>query len=131
MKIVLDTNVLISGFATQAGPSRNVLTKVKAKHLLILSEFILEELKRNLIQKFDLTISRTEEVTATLSENAVVLQIRPNSKIDFSDRNDVPILTLLEVTQAHYLITGDKKLLALKKFGTTLILTPREAVEIL
>ena len=53
------------------------------------------------------------------------------SHIHFEDLKDIPILYLLEVSGAHYFVTGDKKLLELKKFKQTLILSLREALELL
>lgn len=52
-------------------------------------------------------------------------------KIDFEDPKDVPILHLLEAAGVHYFVTGDKKLLGLKKHKQTLILSLREALELL
>jgi predicted nucleic acid-binding protein len=75
-----------------------------------------------------------EPVTKALTflrKRAVILDIKENPKIDFSDKKDIPILSLLEASKANYFVTGEKKLLSLKKFGPTLFLTPREAMEIL
>ena len=131
MKIVLDTNVLISSIVATTGISQEVVSRVEENHVLILSDYILDEFKKNLIQKFDLSLSEVASIVSSLIENAVVLQVKVNPKIHFSDSKDVPILSLLEVAKAHYFITGDKELLSLKKFGLTSIITPREAMEIL
>jgi predicted nucleic acid-binding protein len=61
-----------------------------------------------------------------------VVDLPDNSPpIHFEDPKDIPILHLLEVSGAHYFVTGDKKLLALKKHKQTLILSLREALELL
>ena len=38
---------------------------------------------------------------------------------------------LLEVSKANYFVTGDKLLLRMKRFGITLFLSPRQALEVL
>lgn len=48
--------------------------------------------------------------------------------IKIRDRNDVIFLNLAKVSEAHYIITGDKDLLILKTFGKTKIVTPEEFI---
>lgn len=101
------------------------------RHAVILSEFILEEMREKLLKKLRLPENLTAETVRFLKRRSLVIKAPVNPHIHFEDKNDIPILSLLEASGAHYLITGDKKLLALKKFKQTLILSPREALEIL
>ena len=68
---------------------------------------------------------------APAAERAAVIHVPKPSGIKFSDPKDIPLLALVQASKAHYFVTGDKKLLELKKHGSTLFLTPREAMEIL
>lgn len=131
MKIVFDTNVLISAFLTTTGPSQHVLSLALKRHAVILSEYILEEFERKLIHKFGISHDSVEKTIVFLRKRTIVLNVKQASKIEFPDKKDIPILVLLEKSQAHYFVTGDKRLLELKKWGATLVLTPREAMQVL
>lgn len=131
MKVVFDTNILISGFLTSTGVSQSALTAGLKRHTVILSEFILEELRKKLVGKLGVPEKEVEVVTHFLRTRAVVLKISPNPKIQFGDKKDIPLLSLVEACAPHYLVTEDKKLVELKKHKQTLILTPREALEAL
>ena len=131
MKIVFDTNILISGFLTVTGVSQYVVSMALKRHQVILSEYVLDEMKRKLVEKLDIPHPKVVRAVQFLKQKAVVLKISINSKIRCRDKKDIPILSLAEAGRAHYLITGDKTLLEIKKMGKTLILSPREALEIL
>ena len=131
MKIVFDTNVLISGFITTTGPSQHVLTMALKRHTVILSDYILEEMERKLVAKLQMPSDLVRDAVTFLRKKALVLEISHASKISFSDKKDIPILRLIEVSKANCFITGDKKLLELRKMGPTAFVTPREAMEIL
>lgn len=131
MKVIFDTNLLISGFFTTAGISQYVFSLGVKRHTVILSEYILEELERKLTGKLKIPGNQIEMLIQFLRSRALVLDPPANPRIRFTDRKDIPILNLAEVSGAHYLVTGDKDLLNLKKIGRTLILSPREAIEAL
>jgi len=131
MKVVFDTNVLISGFLTTTGVAQYAFRLGLKRHNLIISEFIIDELRRKLTQKLGFSDAEISGIFHLLEQRATLLHVPLDKKISFSDKKDIPILSLVKATQSHYLVTGDKKLLALKKFGSTLILSPRESLEVL
>ena len=131
MKIALDTNVLISGFLSVTGPCQHIIKLSMKRHAVILSEYILEEFERKLVQKFKVPAEEIKIVLEHLRARTVILKVPNNPKIIFPDVQDIPLLSLLEVANVHYFITGDKELLALKKWYQTLILSPREAMAVL
>ncbi len=131
MKVVLDTNIVISGFLTETGVSQSVFLMALKRHEVVPSEFILDEIKRKLVGKLEIPESRVETLLLFLRKRTTVLKPPTNPRLHFKDKNDIPILSLLEACKPHYLITGDKPLQELKKFGQTLILNPRESLEIL
>ncbi len=131
MKIVFDTNVLISGFLTTSGISQSVFSIGIRRHVVICSEFILEELEEKLMKKLEAPKESVEQLIIFLRKRAVVLSVPHDNEIKFSDANDIPVLSLVKVSKANYFITGDRKLLEIKKMGPTLFLSPREAIEIL
>ena len=131
MRIVFDTNVIISGFITTSGLSQHVFMLGIKRHRVVLSEYILEEIHRKLIHKLGIPAAEMEALNRFLRMRATVLKVKPNPEISFPDKKDIPILSLFEACNAHYFVTGDKALLGLKKFRQTLILSPREAAEVL
>jgi predicted nucleic acid-binding protein len=61
-----------------------------------------------------------------LSENAQSIEIDAIPQSICKDPDDARILALAQKSEAAYLITGDKGLLAIKKFGSSKILSPRQ-----
>lgn len=132
MNIVFDTNVLISAFLTTTGPSQHVLSRALKKHRVVLSEYILNEFTEKLTHKLQISPHQVTHATIYLKKKVLIPEIpTPEKQPAFPDKKDIPILNLIQFVKPHYLITGDKKLLELKKLGATLILSPREAMEIL
>jgi len=126
MKIVLDTNVVLSTFLTQ-GMSSLVVEKCLKEHRVYISNWIKKEVKGNLRkEKFHFT---KNEIEATLKFiNSACLTVEPEGKLPNScrDKDDNNLLLLADYVSARALITGDNDLLTLKKYKKTLILTPRD-----
>ena len=133
MRVIFDTNVLISAFLTTTGPSQHVFALALRRHAVILSPYILEEFLSKLVHKLRFPEAQVKEAVRLLKERTHVLDVpEPHQRaIKFSDKKDIPLLALAEISKAHYFITGDKKLLALKHHGATLFLTPRAAMAVL
>ncbi len=131
MRVVFDTNILISGFITPAGNAQYLLTRAVKYHTLIFSNYILKELKEKLAQKIGAPGTEIQTAISFLKARAVCLEITGEPEAKFSDQKDLPILRLIEVAKAHYFVTGDKKLLGMKKLGSTVFLSLREAMEVL
>jgi len=131
MRVVFDTNVLISGFITTAGTAQHVLTMALKRHTIILSEYILGEMEHKLVTKLHIPDGEVKRTVAFLREKTLVLEISHPPKTSFHDKKDAPILALIEASKANYFVTGDKKLLGIRKVGPTVFVTPREAMEIL
>ena len=123
MKVVVDTNVLISAFVF-GGNAERVLEKVLVSAELIASEFIFDELRRVLNQKFEVPSDNVNRILTSLNQVALVLS--PDSPLPAvcRDADDNYILPLAEFSNADFIVTGDKDLLVLEAFGTTLIVSP-------
>jgi uncharacterized protein len=66
-----------------------------------------------------------------LRHQATVLEVLPTVELS-PDPDDNSVLAMAEVSEAQYLVTGDKKdLLVLGAIGTTRIVTARQFVETL
>ena len=134
LKVVLDTNVLISALLFRGKLSKLLLPLKKGAYILLFSEGTLSELIKVLhYPKFALT---EEEIDYILQFEILPYSkmIKITFKIDekiCKDRDDQKFLELAISGKADYLVSGDTDLLELKEFETIKILSPAEFLEIL
>jgi len=110
MRIVLDTNVLISSLISAGGSADQVMQIVrKGEAELILSPFILDELRRVLTEKFALPGNAVDKALQRFRRLATIL--RPTVSIDVikEKQTDNRILECAVAGKVDYLITGDKR----------------------
>ena len=110
MKVFLDTNVLVSGFATR-GLCADVIRLVLAEHELITADVVLNELKRVLKQKIQLPGERIQEILTFLESQTVQLKPISTSSNPVRDEDDQWVLASALAAKADVLVTGDKDLL--------------------
>ena len=128
MKIVFDTNVIISALITQ-GLSSRVLDICIDKHQLFISPWIINEVLLKLDKKIHTPKSELDRVNLFLDN--VFINIIPNGDIPniCRDNDDNNILLLSQCALADLIITGDKDLLILNKYLKTKIISPRQFIE--
>jgi len=124
VKVCLDTNVLVSAFATR-GLCADVLTLVLAEHELILGEHVLTELRRVLEKKMRVPRRRVDEVEAFLRAQAQVAEGGARPLIKVRDPADMKVLAEAITGQADILVTGDRDLLEVAAKAPLRIVTPR------
>lgn len=130
LRVVLDTNVLLSGIAYPGSLPGKILTSWRHGSLeVLLSPFILDELRRvlpMLANRHGLTPAEIDDLVDVLAIQAEVIEPSAEQDAALRDANDQPVLGILLAAQAgegaSYLITGDKDLLALA--GRYPIVTP-------
>jgi putative PIN family toxin of toxin-antitoxin system len=130
VRIALDTNVLVSAFATR-GLSSDVLNLVLSDHQLVLGETVLAELDRVLRAKLKVPTDTIQETTGFLRTQAVVVSSAPPLDISIRDEDDLPVLSEAVHGLAEVLVTGDQDLLSLADAAPIQILTPRGLWELL
>jgi putative PIN family toxin of toxin-antitoxin system len=121
LRVVLDTNVLLSGIAYPASVSGKILGAWRHGALeVVLSAFILDELRRvlpRLSHRHGLSAAEIEDLADILSIQAELIEPASGTDPAQTDQNDQPVLgtliAALEQSHADALITGDKALLAL------------------
>jgi uncharacterized protein len=121
LRVVLDTNVLLSGIAYPASVPGKILAAWRHGSVeVLLSPFILTELRRvlpKLAHRHGLSASEIDDLIDVLAFQAELIEPSNFNDPDLRDANDQPILATLLTAQANagadYLITGDKDLLAL------------------
>jgi uncharacterized protein len=127
MKVVLDTNVLLSAFLTD-GICARILKRARNKECtFIFCASVLKETQRLLKDKFTFTHREIAFFISILSEAADdVYQTQGSLSGICRDPNDDSLLLCAGETEAVYLVTGDKDLLVLKKYKNTKIISPRD-----
>ena len=109
MKVVLDTNVIISGL-TYRGNERRVLTLAEERHFeLLLSPFILGEVERVLARKFQRDTQAIAQDIADLRRIATIIDPAPEADAVPGGHADNRILDCAVAAQADFLVTGDKR----------------------
>jgi putative PIN family toxin of toxin-antitoxin system len=121
LRVVLDTNVLLSGIAYPASVPGRILAAWRHGSVeILLSAYILEELRRvlpRLAHRHGLSPTEIDDLIDVLSIQAQVVEPLPGGEPALRDAGDQAVLGTLLAAQASsgadYLITGDKDLLAL------------------
>ena len=124
MRVFLDTNVLVSAFATR-GLSADVFRHILTEHTLITGEVVLRELRRVLRQKLKLPASIVDSIEQLLREYEVVPKPRVAADVAIRDADDKWILASALEAKADVLVTGDRDLLELRKRLPLRIRDPR------
>jgi len=127
LRVVLDTNVLVSGFAYPNGIPGRILDAWKHGAItMVLSRCILDEFVRVLPRLKHVSFSATE--IRDIADGLMLLAetVEPDTGLDntLRDQSDQAILGTLRAANADYLVTGDKDLLALAERYP--IVTPAE-----
>ncbi|THF64880.1 putative toxin-antitoxin system toxin component, PIN family [Pseudothauera nasutitermitis] len=116
LRVVLDTNVLVSGLAYPGSvPGRIVAAWRQGALDVALSRYILDELVRVLprLSRVSLSAAEIRDLADSLMFLADVVEPGGAEDDQLRDPADQPVLQTLLAGKAHYLVTGDKDLLAL------------------
>ncbi len=109
MRVVLDSNVIVSGF-NYSGSEAQVLALVAQRSFdLILSEFLLAEVQRVLLHKLDWSYDRAAVALAELKDRASIIDPPRFVSLIEVEHGDNRILECAVHASADYLVTGDRK----------------------
>jgi uncharacterized protein len=127
MRVVFDTNVLVSAFVTEGVCSKLLGRARRRQFQLITCPFILKELEAVFSKKLSATRGETRQVLRILSE-AISDLVEPDQPVTGTcrDPDDDHILSCVLAANADYWVTGDSDLLELRDFRGTRIFTPRD-----
>ena len=130
MKVVLDTNVIISGLLFQHGPPGRIIDLwVEEKITVLFSQNLLEEyfavLLRPKFKRFGTPLER-QIILSDLIELDNSMFIHPKTRLNIitEDPDDNNVLECAMEGQADFIVTGDTHLLSLQEFQSIPIITP-------
>lgn len=124
MRIVLDSSVVIAAHATRAGVCAALYQEILERHDLVLSRYIVAEVHRNLLGKFQLKEDLANRIAAELLEVAEIVEPAELPRTACRDPADIPVLGTAVAANADWLITVDKDLLALASYRNVCIIRP-------
>ena len=137
MKLVVDTNVLISGLLWGGPPNRILKWARDGQVILIGCESTVEEFKRVVL--YERFVKRLSVLKTTPAEviayamNLITFVADPLSSppIIPDDPFDNMFLALAFENKAHLIVSGDHHLLNLKEYQSIQILSPSLAVQVI
>jgi len=126
MRLVLDTNVIISALLFDGLPETLLLSTMGGLHELVLSSYIIAETTRILEDKFKVQPTNVKLLQQLLNGGEIVY-FQPFLNI-VADEPDNRILETSAKGNADYLVTGDKILLKLKEYKGIKIISVRDSI---
>ena len=128
MRVLLDTNVLISAILF-GGVPRQLLEAVLAGDLdLITSQPLLVELETVLTRKFEFPSSMTASIRAELEALGELVEPVKIKRVTRTAADDVVLATAV-AGGAEVLVTGDKELLGMESYEGIPIQSARDLVD--
>jgi putative PIN family toxin of toxin-antitoxin system len=130
MRVVLDTNVLVSAMVTPDGAPRQVVDwLVEGRHKLVVDDRILREYRRVLCRP-DLDIRPEEAQTILERIEEVALHVEVDqASVRLPDQSDSKFVECALQAQADCIVTGNRKHFPPAVCGGVRVLSPREFVD--
>lgn len=135
MRLVIDTNVLVSAFLWAGTPGRLIELAGEQEVQLFTSRVLLDELAATLAkQKLAKPIARTgltaEQMLRNYRRIATLVSANRLARQVSRDADDDAVLACALAARANLIVSGDDDLLTLKSFEGIRIVTARDAVEL-
>jgi len=122
MRVVLDTNVLISALVGHGKPRRR-LAKLLEGHEIVSSKQMLAELEDVMSRsRFGFTRRQINEFLSIMARGSIIATVKECPKIILEDPDDDAVLATALEGQAEYIVSGDMHLLRLKEYEGIMIL---------
>ena len=125
MKIVLDSNVIIAAFATK-GLCSKIFEFCILTQEIVISEYILNEIERNLLEKLKMPAEKVKERIEFIKSIAkVVFPVKIEESV-CNDETDQPIIGTAVAGGAEVIVTGDADLIEIQEYKGIKFLKPRD-----
>jgi putative PIN family toxin of toxin-antitoxin system len=124
MRVLLDTNVLVSAVATR-GLGADVFRAVLGAHELVACSQVLQEVRRILHMKFSVPEQSIGEYLELIGQEAINAEPEDPPDLPIEDQDDAAIVAAAISAGAQVLVTGDHDLQSLKSIGKIRIISPR------
>ena len=126
-RVVIDTNVFISGLNFAGIPSEILELLMKGEIDVFISPFIMTELERILRERFEWKTERINGVLHRIRAKTILVEPKTRVSAIKEKDDDNRILECAVEAKVEYLISGDRKhLLPLREYQGIKILSPAE-----
>ena len=127
VKVVVDTNILISATLFGGNPEKILNLVEEGKIKILISEEILEEFRKVLQKKFGFSLNMAELAASGIGETFTLITPIQRINIIKEKEADNRVLECAVEGKAQYIITGDiKHLQPLKEYRGIKILSPAQ-----
>ena len=126
-KIVLDTNVIVSGILFGGNPRSVIQSVIEGRSILYISTPILEEIEAVLLRpKFKLNTSIVRNLVYEIEQISIFAESKKAINIVKKDPDDNKFIECAIASNSEFIISGDVHLLEIKKYRKIKIITPQE-----
>jgi putative PIN family toxin of toxin-antitoxin system len=130
VKITVDTNIPVSMYVYPGGVLTGIMQEAEAGGCEIgISTDILDELCLVLRKKFTWEEAKIARLKAQLTRLYRVVEPRRKIKACIADPTDDKVLEAAVEFGADYILSGDRHLLDMKKYGSIEIIRPAELIK--
>lgn len=124
-KVVLDTNILISGIGFKGSPREILSLVLDDKITAVTSPILLAELREVIFKKFPKLVTQLAIVEERIKEGFLI--VSPRKTLNLArDKDDNRVLEAAVEGGCDYIVTGDRDLLELGKYKKIRIVTPAQ-----
>jgi len=132
VRVVLDTNVIVSALLFGGYPERVFLAGLRGEIQLLTSRALLRELESVLHEKFKLDVRLVKDTMDLLKTLAEIVETTSQLKVIAHPDDDNRVLECAVDGNAEFIVTGDTKhILPLKVYKGIKILRPSEFAKLL
>jgi putative PIN family toxin of toxin-antitoxin system len=132
LRIVLDTNVLVSAIIRNGKPRRLLQAGINVRYHILSSTGILNELSEVLQRpKFKMTRDDVIRIVSALMETVENIHVVSDLKVVERDPDDNMVINAALDGKANYIVSGDPDLLDLKDFKKIEIVSVDKMLKIL
>lgn len=130
MRVVFDTNIFISAFIFPNSQAEKAIIKIiNDIDLLVISKEIIDEILSVLALKFSREKEEISRLAVYISDIAYI--VYPQIRIDvLSDEPDNRIIECAISGNADFIVTGDKKMLALENYERIKIISLKNYLDL-
>lgn len=122
--VVFDTNIYVSAIFWEGKAYHLVRKAINKEIVVFISEAIIAEIRRVLERDFGIGKQEIDDAINGVLHFAQVIEPKDRVEIMREDPADDRILECALACRANFIVTYDKKLLRLKEFMGTTIITP-------
>ena len=109
MRIMLDTNVLISAFLFPSARMNRIMDDIFLHHTLVLPSYVIDELHKDVDRKFPARKAALERFLTGISyEMTYTPRIPTPGLVEIRDQKDYPVIYSAITEDVDILITGDR-----------------------